>query len=74
MSLNTVDSPYLTFDEAKDYLRLKSGSALYWHIYNGRLPYCRVGRSYRFDKRELDAWMRGHDSAIEMKRSLRAVK
>ena len=31
-----------------------------------RLPYCRRGGECLFDKRELDAWVRGYDSAIAM--------
>lgn len=57
--LRTVDSPYLTSQEALVYLRLRTLSALYSHMRDNRLPYQRVGRSLRFDTRELDAWMRG---------------
>ncbi len=63
-----IDSPYLTSREALTYLRLKSLSALYSHMRDNRLPYQRVGRSLRFDTRELDAWVRGFGSAVEMSR------
>ena len=60
------DSPYLTADEAIAYLKLGSPSALYRLIREHRLPACRRGRLYLFDRRELDAWAHGHASAVEM--------
>ena len=67
----TSPSPYLTGREAMAYLKLGSQSALYRLIREHRMPFCRVGRSYRFDVRELDAWMRGHASALDFMRSTR---
>lgn len=69
-----VESPYLTSAEALIYLRLKSLSALYSHMRENRLPYTRVGRSLRFDKRELDAWMRNADSPIALVRARRQAR
>lgn len=63
-----IDSPYLTSKEAIAYLRLPSLGALYNHIRDNRLPVCRVGGALRFDKRELDAWMRG-TTALELVRA-----
>ncbi len=62
-----VDSPYLTSREAVDYLRLPSLSSLYSHIRENRLPVLRSGGELRFDKRDLDAWLRGM-SALELVR------
>jgi excisionase family DNA binding protein len=71
-----VTSPYLTSEEAIVYLRLQDHqspySALYRLITEWRMPNCRVGRLYRFDTRELDAWMRGHESALAMVRARKA--
>lgn len=53
-----VESPYLTTAEAALYLRLKSVSAVHYHVKANRLPVLRCGESLRFDKRDLDAWMR----------------
>jgi excisionase family DNA binding protein len=69
-----AESPYLTAHEAIAYLRLRSQSSLYRLIREHRLPFCRVGRNYRFDKRELDAWLRGFDSALERARISRSRK
>jgi excisionase family DNA binding protein len=67
--MNSVLSPYLTAHEAIAYLRLPSQSALYRLIRERGLPFCRIGRHYRFDRRELDAWVHGHDSALERARA-----
>jgi hypothetical protein len=53
----TVDRPVC------GYLGLPSVPALDYHIRNNRLPVCRsCGGLRRFDKRELDAWIRGTNS------------
>jgi excisionase family DNA binding protein len=64
-------SPYLTAAEAITYLRLGSRSALQRLIVEHRLPCCRRGRLYLFDTRELDAWLRGHNSALDWARARR---
>ena len=66
-----MQSPYLTSKEAMEYLRLGSKRALTRMIADNKLPFCRLGRHYRFDIRELDAWLRGHGSAIERTRAER---
>lgn len=63
-----VESPYLTTKGAMDYLIIGSTTALYRLIREHRMPFTRVGNLYRFDKRELDAWMRGATSALELAR------
>ena len=63
--------PYLTAREAMAYLKVNSQTALYRLIREHRMPFCRVGRLYRFDVRELDAWTHGHGSALEMVRATR---
>jgi excisionase family DNA binding protein len=57
-----IESPYLTSTEAVVYLRLPSLSSLYSHIRENQLPVCRAGGDLRFDRRELDAWLRGATS------------
>lgn len=64
----TGTSPYLTAREAIAYLRLGSQSALYRLIREHALPHGRRGHLLLFDTRELDAWIRGHDSALEFAR------
>jgi excisionase family DNA binding protein len=67
----TVESPYLTANEAMSYLRLGNLSSLYRLTREHRLPFCRIGRHYRFDRRELDVWLHGYSSEIEMVRAAR---
>ena len=67
-------SPYLTARETVAYLRLGSSNALYRLIREHRLPFCRVGRNYRFDRRELDAWAHGFGSALEQVRAGRGER
>lgn len=66
--------PYLTAAEMIAYLRLGSTSALYRLVREHRLPFCRVGRLYRFDRADVDAWARGYDSVIERERATRRLK
>ena len=65
------ESPYLTAKETIAYLRLGSSNALYRLIREHRLPFCRVGRNYRFDRRELDAWAHGFPSSMDQIRHSR---
>jgi len=68
-----TDSPYLTAREAIAYLRLPSQRALYNLVHEQRLPFCRRGRLYLFDRRELDAWTHGHASALDFSRAKRSA-
>ena len=69
----TAREPYLTAAEAIAYLKLGSQSALYRLIREHGLPFCRVGRLYRFDRAEVDAWAHGHRSSIEWARAQRQL-
>jgi excisionase family DNA binding protein len=69
-----MTTPYMTAGETKIYLRLGSDSALYRLVREHGLPFCRVGRLYRFDVRDVDAWTHGHGSAIEWARTTKAAK
>lgn len=62
-----IESPYLTSREAFAYLQLPTLGALYHHIRENQLPVLRAGRGMRFDKRELDAWLKGK-SALDLVR------
>lgn len=49
------------------YLRIKHMQQFHYLIKEQGLPALRCGGRYRFDKRELDAWLRG-TNALELKR------
>jgi excisionase family DNA binding protein len=66
-------TPYLDVPETMAYLKVGSRNALYRLIREHALPFVRVGGRYRFDVRELDAWVRGHGSAIEWTRAQKKV-
>ena len=66
-STKTIDTPYLDSKEAMTYLRLKYQQQLQHLMKEHGLPTLRCGGRLRFDKRELDAWLRG-TSALELKR------
>lgn len=63
-----IDSPYLTSEEAVRYLRLRTLSSLYRLIEEHALPHGRRGRLHLFDKRELDAWIRGTTVIEQLRR------
>lgn len=73
MTAGVVVSPYLTARETVEYLRCGSLSALYRLIREHRLPHGRRGGKYLFDTRELDAWVKGFSSALEMVRAKRSA-
>ena len=62
-----VESPYLDSNEAVQYLKIKTLSALYFLMREHACPYLRMGGRLRFDKRDLDAWLRG-TTAFELRR------
>lgn len=45
---------WLTSRETVEYLRLPSLGALRQLVYRGQIPYCKLGRSLRFNRAELD--------------------
>lgn len=48
---------WMTTREAADYLRL-TVDRVHRLTSNGDIPHSRIGRSLRFDRLDLDAWMR----------------
>lgn len=67
-SSRVVESPYFDSKEAMAYLRLKYSQQLYQLIKEHGLPTLRCGGRLRFDKRDLDAWLRG-TTALELRRA-----
>jgi len=57
-----IESPYLNVREVMQYLRLTSPSSVYYLINEQRLPSLRRGGRLLFDRREVDAWLRGTDA------------
>jgi excisionase family DNA binding protein len=63
------DDHYLTTDELLDYLHINLRT-IYRLIKAGKIPAVRVGRQWRFRKRDIDAWLSGHRKAGERPRIL----
>jgi excisionase family DNA binding protein len=63
------DDHYLTTDELLDYLHINLRT-IYRLIKAGKIPAVRVGRQWRFRKRDIDAWLSGHRKAGERPRVL----
>ena len=63
------DDHYLTTDELLDYLHINLRT-IYRLIKAGKIPAVRVGRQWRFRKRDIDAWLSGHRKAGERARVL----
>lgn len=69
-SVRQIASPYLSSRECLIYLRLRTLSALYYHIKENGLPVCRIGGDMRFDTRDLDQWLRtGGNATVELRRA-----
>ena len=51
-----MDETFLTTDEVIDYLQVNLRT-VYRLIKAGKLPAVRVGRQWRFRKRDIDAWL-----------------
>jgi excisionase family DNA binding protein len=69
-----IESPYLTAAEAVIYLKRRTKQALYHHIKHNRLPTWRIGSTLRFDKEDLDAWLRSNAMAQPSSTVMRAVR
>jgi excisionase family DNA binding protein len=63
------DDHYLTTDELLDYLHINLRT-IYRLIKAGKIPAVRVGRQWRFRKRDIDAWLTGHRKIGERPRVL----
>jgi excisionase family DNA binding protein len=60
----TTDDQLLTTEQLLAYLHLNL-KTVYRLIKAGKLPAVRVGRQWRFKKREIDAWLRRSDSPAQ---------
>jgi excisionase family DNA binding protein len=64
-----MNDHYLTTDELLDYLHINLRT-IYRLIKAGKIPAVRVGRQWRFRKRDIDAWLSGHRKISERPRVL----
>ena len=52
-----VEKRYLTIDELSKYISTPRGTIYSW-THMRKIPYSKVGRVLRFDKQEIDSWMK----------------
>ena len=55
--LKSPESPWLNLIEAQRYLKV-SKETIYRYVYRKKIPMYRLGKLYRFNKGELDSWMK----------------
>lgn len=55
--IDVVEDRWLTFKELMAYLKI-GRSKLYRLLQDGTIPASRIGKSWRIDKYEVDAWMK----------------
>jgi len=65
------NAPWLTADEAADYLGLSSREALYQMVRRGKVLAFRIGNRLRFRREDLDACMRPDVDLTEFAFSIR---
>lgn len=56
--MNRVDK-WLTIDELSNYLKM-SRTKLYGMAQRGEVPASKIGNQWRFDREEIDIWMKSH--------------
>ncbi len=57
-----IDAALLGPDDVASLLGVARKTVIIW-AREGRIPSVRIGRFYRFDRAELDAWMRANRTA-----------
>jgi len=53
----SVPSELLTVDEVADFLRVKPSTVYEW-AKQGKIPASKVGRLWRFSRKDVEAWVR----------------
>jgi excisionase family DNA binding protein len=54
----------LTFDETRKYLKI-SRSKLYLFAQQNKIPVSKIGRTWRFKKSKIDAWLEKQEQNIQ---------
>lgn len=56
--MSTLDK-WLTIDELANYIKM-SRTKLYGMTQRGEIPASKIGNHWRFDREEIDQWMKAH--------------
>lgn len=65
MTENTAEEAYIGIEEAAEYLGIKPVTLRGWIKKNDDLPAHRIGKLWRFKRRELDDWVASGKSAMD---------
>lgn len=65
MTDNTAEEAYIGIEEAAEYLGIKPVTLRGWIKKNDDLPAHRIGKLWRFKRRELDDWVASGKSAMD---------
>ena len=60
--MDLITDKWLTIDELSAYLKM-GRTKLYTLVQQGELPGCKIGNQWRFDRVEIDTWIREHSNA-----------
>ena len=56
----------MTVDEVAEYLRVKASTVYKW-AKDGRVPAAKVGRLWRFDREEIEAWVKSRKPSVAVR-------
>lgn len=65
MKEHSVDDSYICLEEAAEYLGIKPVTLRGWIKKNEDLPAHRIGKLWRFKRKELDDWVASGKSAMD---------
>jgi len=54
----------MTVDEVAEYLRVKASTVYKW-AKDGKIPAAKIGRLWRFDREEIQMWVRGRKPSVK---------
>lgn len=54
-----TNDKWLTIDELAEYIKM-SRTKLYGMVQRGEIPASKIGTQWRFDRQEIDLWMKAH--------------
>ena len=51
-----MERRFIGIDELAEYLGMSKNTVRYW-VFTRQIPYCKLGRSVKFDLKEVDDWV-----------------
>ncbi len=62
MNMDSIKNKWLTIDELVTYLKM-GRTKLYTMAQRGDIPGSKIGRQWRFDRKEIDRWIKSGQAA-----------